>query len=586
MSDINEFNEGGSHESNPLGGIPIGTNPETGQPQMVEEGETMLSVKGIDFIFSNNYKLSEQEAKDNALPVKMAGKSMSDASKVVSEMFKDRDDGVSNNTKNQFLTRLANIQESKKQLEAEKLQRTLQQNADLGYVDDMSVEGDLPQEDPNTQSQSGQFPMEQFADGGIIGGTTSGFGANGGGAGSIDYAGAAMGTIGLIDQASGNTSTNTGVSMGTGAIAGASIGTMIFPGIGTAIGAGVGAIAGAVGAGAAKKKEASASGKRAMSYNNRFRDVETFAKGGVRKQISPMTGTSAGYDNTGLTGAVAPTTLQAPTPQFSPTMWNKMQLGTEGLNVDPSNAMRYAPVLSNLNQMRRLRQPEMAPPVIDQTKAIRRPIDEASLLTGINTSASTGLNAVNQTGASTGARRNAILASNLSRNQAVGSAMIQAQDANNQMNAQADALDARTREGNINRVVQADENYARDLGAYDTTKSQMQNTFANSIGAIGLENRYANTVSKLYGYDSKGNYLGGQNSGGNPIDTKPLTDTITTYKNKNTISEADTIKANADYKVMSNYKALQNASILDQFESEQKSALALDAKRKKAVKRK
>lgn len=44
---FNEFNEGGSHESNPNGGVPIGNN------STVEEGETSINTKDGQFIFSD-----------------------------------------------------------------------------------------------------------------------------------------------------------------------------------------------------------------------------------------------------------------------------------------------------------------------------------------------------------------------------------------------------------------------------------------------------------------------------------------------------------------------------------------------------
>lgn len=48
-----EFNEGGSHEQNPLGGIPQGKNAQ-GKTRTVEEGETKFRFKKQgDYIFSN-----------------------------------------------------------------------------------------------------------------------------------------------------------------------------------------------------------------------------------------------------------------------------------------------------------------------------------------------------------------------------------------------------------------------------------------------------------------------------------------------------------------------------------------------------
>lgn len=54
---VNKFNTGGSHESNPLGGIPqgIGSN---GMPNLVEEGEVSVELPRGKYIFSNNLTLS------------------------------------------------------------------------------------------------------------------------------------------------------------------------------------------------------------------------------------------------------------------------------------------------------------------------------------------------------------------------------------------------------------------------------------------------------------------------------------------------------------------------------------------------
>lgn len=49
---FSEFNEGGTHESNPLGGIPQGVSPE-GKQRTVEEGETKFKFKDGEYVFSN-----------------------------------------------------------------------------------------------------------------------------------------------------------------------------------------------------------------------------------------------------------------------------------------------------------------------------------------------------------------------------------------------------------------------------------------------------------------------------------------------------------------------------------------------------
>tara|TARA_R110000850_G_scaffold34024_1_gene92213 strand:+ start:9983 stop:10588 length:606 start_codon:yes stop_codon:yes gene_type:complete len=52
VGDFSHFPVGGTHESNPYGGIPQGTNPN-GQKRTVEQGEGKFKFKDGDYIFSN-----------------------------------------------------------------------------------------------------------------------------------------------------------------------------------------------------------------------------------------------------------------------------------------------------------------------------------------------------------------------------------------------------------------------------------------------------------------------------------------------------------------------------------------------------
>lgn len=71
---VTEFNEGGSHESNPYDGIPQGIAPD-GQPNLVEEGE----VKYDNYIFSDRLMLSKEDKKK----YKYKGKTFADAAKAI-----------------------------------------------------------------------------------------------------------------------------------------------------------------------------------------------------------------------------------------------------------------------------------------------------------------------------------------------------------------------------------------------------------------------------------------------------------------------------------------------------------------------
>lgn len=57
MGDFNSFVGGGTHEQNPNGGIPIGTNSETGQQITAESGETQYNFKEGKYIFSNRLRI-------------------------------------------------------------------------------------------------------------------------------------------------------------------------------------------------------------------------------------------------------------------------------------------------------------------------------------------------------------------------------------------------------------------------------------------------------------------------------------------------------------------------------------------------
>jgi len=78
-----EFKNGGSHEENPLGGIPQGYN-ENGDLNLVEQGET----KWNDYIFSNRNKLSKAER--FGLPGMLNNRTFSSAAKTIQKESKER----------------------------------------------------------------------------------------------------------------------------------------------------------------------------------------------------------------------------------------------------------------------------------------------------------------------------------------------------------------------------------------------------------------------------------------------------------------------------------------------------------------
>ncbi len=118
QSQLTQFNNGGTHEENPNGGIPQGMNPN-GQQNMVEQGETKLNTK--DYIFSNSLKVDKSTVNDFYFPSKYIGKTFAEVSKLMERPDSRRKyDTIEENAKKKDLDALMNAQEIFKQKELEK----------------------------------------------------------------------------------------------------------------------------------------------------------------------------------------------------------------------------------------------------------------------------------------------------------------------------------------------------------------------------------------------------------------------------------------------------------------------------------
>jgi hypothetical protein len=118
MPQLTEFNEGGTHEENPLGGIPQGTAGD-GRLNLVEEGETKLNA--ANYIFSDSLKLDKGIAAAFNLPKGDVGKTFSDISKRLNRPNSRRDnDNIEQNAVQRDLENLMLAQEAFKQVDLQK----------------------------------------------------------------------------------------------------------------------------------------------------------------------------------------------------------------------------------------------------------------------------------------------------------------------------------------------------------------------------------------------------------------------------------------------------------------------------------
>ena len=107
-----EINAGGTHESNPLEGVPLGLDAE-GIPNLVEEGETVYN----NYVFSDRMKVPAFMYKELGLggAIKNKDISFADASKKLAEESKMRpNDTISIDGLQASLSRLAEVQEAER----------------------------------------------------------------------------------------------------------------------------------------------------------------------------------------------------------------------------------------------------------------------------------------------------------------------------------------------------------------------------------------------------------------------------------------------------------------------------------------
>ena len=243
-SGLTEFNEGGTHEESPIGGIPQGVHPD-GTPNYVEEGETKLSIAGQKYVFSNRLNVAKKHIEAKGLPSYLEGKTFAEASKEITKRFKDRQDNASMSTQMAFLDRLVEMQEVVKlEGEAEAAGMSVEDYMAAQAAAELQEAEAQVEEQAASQAQGVEQEMQQgapeqtqFALGGEIGASSI--------SGGLDIVGALM-----QDQKS-DKEVRDKISVGGNtakyAAMGAAVGSVV-PGLGTAIGAGVG---GALGAGSA-----------------------------------------------------------------------------------------------------------------------------------------------------------------------------------------------------------------------------------------------------------------------------------------------------------------------------------------------
>lgn len=156
------IDNGGTHENNILGGVPMGTD-KNGTPNLVEEGETIWN----DYVFSNRLKVPETLTDKYKLSKDIT---FAEASKKLGKEIEETpNDPISKRTFNSFMQDLQQSQEevkAKKELSRVKRQfNKLSPQEQLGILNGGPVQGDNTLLVNPTQSNPNNTP-QQFAEGG------------------------------------------------------------------------------------------------------------------------------------------------------------------------------------------------------------------------------------------------------------------------------------------------------------------------------------------------------------------------------------------------------------------------------------
>ena len=173
---ITLFENGGSHQQNPLGGIPQGIAAD-GLPNLVEEGE----VKYKDYIYTKRSKPSKALLKKYSLPEKYVGKTFAEIAMTLQKASEDRpNDPIALTTLQEMMARLQGSQEEYKAKQEEyQLARAFdklstEEKASLAQI---AMQQQAAQEEQTAQAEQAQAMQQpepmgigamQFAQGGKI----------------------------------------------------------------------------------------------------------------------------------------------------------------------------------------------------------------------------------------------------------------------------------------------------------------------------------------------------------------------------------------------------------------------------------
>lgn len=447
-------------------------------------------------------------------------KSFSEASKMIMNKFEEKEDPVSKNTMKELMSRLRDAQEFIKS-----------QTENINTQDTNPI---------LNNDESNQFFLGGLFD--AIGG--SGVGEALGTAGKSGGLGNVLGSVGGIAQGAmqnANTQSTDPVSSGiSGALSGASSGASLGP-VGAIGGALVGGISSIYGANAAKKAQLRKEKEETQMNSNKILNtykmggkINKYETGGLFNYLKPkgVANVGTGIDNNVIgfeptldvqsrgiadvnpnfntdLASTSPTLLKEPS--FLNKLGNKIGRTAKGIGEfakDNKEALRYAPVAMNALQAINLEKPDAVS--LNRLDNTYNPqyTDEQALQNITREQFNTTNEALaGASGGSTSALRSNILASGLNRAKAMSNAYRSSAEQNAAENRAAQQFNLGVDTRNLGQANLEEDINARNMGAYETQKSNTLSRLGQDLGSIGKEEAQKNIIEKLTGYDQQGKYV-------------------------------------------------------------------------------
>lgn len=157
-----KINQGGTHEQNPLDGVPMGFD-ENGIPNLVEEGETIFD----NYVFSNRLAPTEKQLAEGGLAVKYKDHTFADISEKIAKQFEETPvDPIARESFKESMQRLKTIQEQVREEnavpEAQQIPEQSIAPESMESVGQAPMEEQMPEEVPQeyTQDMMEQVPMQ------------------------------------------------------------------------------------------------------------------------------------------------------------------------------------------------------------------------------------------------------------------------------------------------------------------------------------------------------------------------------------------------------------------------------------------